>query len=133
MAKQAALGWTTLDVDDSTGSAQDLSEDTNSLQFSTPRNVFEVTGVNKSAVERIHGLADFSITLNGTFDDDTSDSVHDVFAVLDNARTVTLVVSAQTLANECLATDYALNRQADGQFTYTVPLVLSDGTVPTWS
>ena len=133
MAKQTGLGWTTLDIDDSAGTPQDLREDTNSMTFSTPRNTAEVTGIDKSAVERLLLLADFSINLNGTFDDDTSDSVHDAFAVLDNARTVTIVVSGQTLANETLFTDYSLNRQADGQLTFTVPGVLADGTVPTWS
>jgi hypothetical protein len=133
MAKQTGLGWSTLDVDDSAGTAQDIREDVNSMTFSTPRNVAEVTGIDKNAVERLLLLADFSISMSGTFDDDTSDSVHDVAAVLDNQRTITIVVSGQTLANECLLTDYALNRQADGQLTFTLPGVLADGTVPVWS
>ncbi len=133
MAKETGLGWTTLDIDDSVGGPQDLMENTTNFSFSTPRGVQDVTGIDKSAMERLHLLADFSISLNGVFDDDTSDSVHDVFAVLDNVRTVSIAVPAQTLPNECLFTDYALTRAADGSFTFSVPGRLADGTVPLWA
>lgn len=133
MAKENGLGWSVLDVDDEAGVAQDLREDVNSLEFSTPRAVLEVTGIDKSAMERLHGLADFSITLNFTFDDDTADSVHDVFKDLSNQRTVLITVSAQILTNECLFTDYALNRGTDGSFSGTAPAVLSNGVVPAWT
>jgi len=46
---------------------------------------------------------------------------------------VTIVVSAQTLANEVLFTDYALTRAADGSLTFSVPGQLASGVVPTWS
>lgn len=133
MAKESGLGWTVLDVDDDAGVAQDLREDVNSLEFSTPRAVIEVTGLDKSAMERLHGLADFSATLNFTFDDDTSDSVHDCFKDLSNARTVLITVSGQILSNEVLFTDYALNRGTDGSLSGTAPCVLQSGTVPTWT
>lgn len=136
MAKETGLGWTTLDVDDEAGSAQDIRDAVNSLEFATPRGVLEVTGIGKSAFERLLSLADFSITVNFTFDDATSDSPHDVFKTVPStsvARTVSLVVSGQTLNNETLFTDYALNRGTDGSFTGSAPGVLTGGTVPTWS
>lgn len=133
MAKENGLGWTALDVDDEAGAAQDVRSAVNSLEFSTPRAVLEVTGIDKSAMERLHGLADFSATLNFTFDDATSDSPHDVFKDLSNTRTVAITVSAQILSNECLFTDYALNRGTDGSLTGTAPCVLQSGTVPTWT
>jgi hypothetical protein len=49
------------------------------------------------------------------------------------ARTVTLVESAKTLANEVLFTDYPLTRADGGELTFSVPGVLADGAVPTWS
>jgi hypothetical protein len=49
------------------------------------------------------------------------------------ARTVTLVVSGQTLPNEMLFSDYALTRAADGSLTWSAPGALSNGTVPTWA
>lgn len=133
MAKESGLGWTTFSVDDEAGSPQDIRSATNSLDFSCTRNVQEVTGLDKSAMERLHLLADFSVTANFTFDDATSNSPHDVFKDLSNQRTVSIVVSGQTLNNECLFTDYSLSRGNDGSFTGTAPGVLSNGTVPTWS
>lgn len=135
MAKESGLGWTTLSVDNSAGVAKVIKNDVTSLSFATPRAVQDVTGVDKSAFERLLLLADFSVTLNGVFNDAT-DFSHDVFKTISSTsvlRTVALGVSGQTLNNECLLTDYPLERSDSGEFTWTVPGVLADGTVPTWS
>lgn len=135
MAKETGLGWSTLSVDDSGASARAIKNDITSFEFATPRAVQDVTGVDKSAMERLLLLADFSITLNGVFNDAANMS-HDVLKTVPSTsvnRTVTLVVSGQTLANECLFTDYALSRGQDGSLTFTAPGVLADGTVPTWA
>lgn len=135
MAKQSGLAWTTCSVDDSSGSAQALVNDVTNLSFSTPRAVQDVTGLDKSANERILLLADFSITLNGVFNV-ASNHAHDVFKTVPSTsvnRTVTLVVAAKTLANEVLFTDYPLTRAASGELTWACPGVLADGTVPLWS
>jgi len=46
--------------------------------MSTPRAVQDVTGVDKSAIERLLLLADFSITLNGVYNNAAGKS-HAVF------------------------------------------------------
>jgi hypothetical protein len=135
MAKESGLGWTTLSVDDSAGSVQDIKNDVTNFAFATPRGVQDVTGVDKSAFERILLLADFTITLNGVFNDAAGKS-HVVFKTVPSTsvqRTTTLAVSGQTLAGELLYTDYSTTRGADGALTWTAPGVLADGTVPTWS
>ncbi|MFJ3923010.1 hypothetical protein [Streptomyces sp. NPDC090022] len=135
MAKESGLGWTTCSVDDASGTPQPIKNDFTNLQFATPRAVQDVTGIDKSAMERLLLLADFSITLNGVFNDAANMS-HAVFKTIPSTsvpRTVTLTVSGQTLANECLFTDYPLTRADSGELTFAVPGVLSDGTVPTWS
>lgn len=135
MAKESGIGWTTCSVDDSSGTVQAIKNDITNLQFSTPRAVQDVTGIDKSAMERLLLLADFSITLNGVFNDAAGAS-HAVFKTVPStsvARTTTLAVSGQTLANEVLYTDYPLTRGDDGSLTFSVPGVLSDGVVPTWS
>jgi hypothetical protein len=135
MAKESGIGWTTLSVDDSSGTPNAIKNDVTNFQFATPRGVQDVTGVDKSAMERLLLLADFSITLNGVFND-ASSQAHVTFKTVPStsvARTVSLAVSGQTLANECLFTDYSLNRGQDGSLTWTAPGVLADGTVPTWS
>lgn len=135
MAKQSGLGWTTCSIDDASGTPQPIKNDITNLQFSTPRAVQDVTGIDKSANERLLLLADFSITLNGVFDP-ASNMAHDVFKTVPStsvARTTTLTVAGKTLANEVLYTDYPLTRSDSGELTWAVPGVLADGTVPTWA
>lgn len=135
MAKESGLGWTTLSVDDASGTPQAIKNDVTNFEFATPRGVQEVTGVDKSAFERLLLLADFSINLNGVFNDAANVS-HAVLKTVPStsvARTVSLAISGQTLANECIFSDYSMTRAADGSLTWTAPGALSDGTVPTWS
>lgn len=133
--KISGLGWETLDLDNGAGSAQNIENDVNSLNIAMPRGVQDVTGVDKLAFERILLLADFSGTLNFTFNVDAN-RVHAVLKTVSStsiARTLALGVASQTLSNEVLVTDYQLNRAAEGSLTGSAPFVLCDGTVPTWS
>lgn len=134
MAKESGLAWTTLTVDDSSGSGRDIRNDVTNLEFATPRATQDTTGIDKSAFERLLLLADFTITLNGVFND-AANASHDVFKTVPStsvARTVAINVSGQTLSNECIFTDYPLTRSDSGELTWSVPGQLSDGTVPTW-
>lgn len=135
MAKESGLGWTTLSLDDSSGTPRDIRNDVTNFDFATPRNVQDVTGIDKSAMERLLLLADFSGTLNGVFNDAANLSHATLKTVPSTsvARTLSLAVSGQTLANEVVVTDYALTRAQDGALTWTAPFALADGTVPTWS
>lgn len=134
MAKATGIGWTTLSVDLADGTtATAIKNDVTNLTWSTPRGVQDVTGVDKSAHERLLLLADFSITLNGVFNAALSHTVFSTITSGTTNRTTTLVVNGATLPNECLYTDYALTRAAAGELTWSAPGVLSDGTVPTWS
>lgn len=135
MAKESGLGWTTLSVDDSAGTPNDIRNDITNFQFATPRAVQDTTGVDKSAMERLLLLADFSFDPSGVFNDAATFS-HATFKTVPSTsvlRTVSLGVSGQTLANECLFTDYALTRAQGGELTWTAPGVLGNGAVPTWS
>ena len=136
MAKQSGLGWTTLSVDDSGGTVRVIKNDVTNLDISTPRAVQDVTVVDKSAIERILLLADMTVNLHGVFNPVAAPSSHDTFKTVPStsvARTVTLTVGGVTLAGEMLPTDYKLTRAASGELTWDVPLVLADGTVPTWA
>jgi hypothetical protein len=135
VAKENGLSWSVASIDDSGGTARAIKNDFTSLSFATPRGVQDVTGIDKAAYERLLLLADFSVTFNGVFND-ASNMSHDVFKTVPStsvARTVTLTVSGQTLANECLFTDYPLSRSDSGELTFTVPGVLADGATPTWA
>lgn len=133
MAKETGLGWTTLSVDDEGGVARDIRNDLTNLDYAMPMNMQEVTGIDKFAIERLPLLQDFSGTLSSVFNP-TANRVHDVFnGNLRVVRTMTIVISAQTLPNEVLFSDYAITRAAGGELTAQHPFVLADGTVPTWS
>lgn len=137
MAKKTGLGITSLNVDDSGGTPQDIVNDITNFAFSTPRGVQDVTGVDRSAFERLLLLVDFSGTLNGVFNPAVAAS-HDVFSDVadpsaDDTRTLAAVHSGQTLTGEVLLTDYPLTRAQSGELTWAVPFVLADGTPPAWS
>lgn len=134
MAKISGLGMT-IAVDDSGGTPRSISNDITNATFSTPRGVQDVTGINSSAIERNLLLADFSITLNGVFNDAANLS-HDTFKTVSSTsvtRTVTITHDAKVLANETLFTDYALTRASSGELTWSAPGVLNSTTVPTWA
>lgn len=135
MAKESGLGWSVCSVDDSAGTARAIINDFTSISFATPRGVQDVTGIDKSAYERLLLLADATFEGSGVFNDAANQS-HDVFKTVPSSsvqRTVTLTVSGQTLANEMIFTDYPLARAASGELTFTVPGQLANGTVPTWA
>lgn len=134
MAKESGLGMT-VSVDDSGGTLRDLSNDITNIDFATPRGVQDVTGLDKSGIERLLLLADGTGTITGVFNDAANKS-HDVFKTVSSTsvdRTVTIAVSGQTLSMECVLSDYSIARAATGELTYSVPFALADGTVPTWS
>jgi len=135
MAKSTGLGQTALSVDDAGAAARDIRNDITSWQMATPRGVQDVTGVDKSANERLLLLADASITLNGVHNP-SSNRQHDVFRTVPStsvARTVTVTINGVTLATEMLFSDYQLNRSDSGELTWSAPGALADGTVPTWA
>lgn len=134
MAKENGLGMS-LAVDDSGGVARTISNDITDLTISTPRAEQNTTGLDKSGNERLLLLADFTVGVNGVFNDAANMS-HAVFKTVPStsvARTTTISISGQTLAGELLYTDYNLTRGAGGEFTFSAPGALADGTVPTWA
>lgn len=134
MSKENGLGFSVI-VDDSGGTPKTISNDITNFEAATPRAVQDVTGVDKSAMERLLLLADMSFSPSGVFND-AADFSHAVFKTVPStsvARTTTLAHSGQTLAGELLYTDYALTRANTGELTWQAPGVLANGTVPTWS
>jgi len=135
MAKQSGLG-DYIAVDDSGGTARDISNDITSYSVNIPQNLFDVTGIDKSAMERLVGLGDGTVSLNGVFNS-ASNKSHDVFKTRTGTRTVTLAVGGNTssnpeLAMEMLVTEYNIERGDDGALNWTAGLSLQSGTTPTW-
>tara|TARA_R110002020_G_scaffold147438_2_gene322789 strand:+ start:490 stop:906 length:417 start_codon:yes stop_codon:yes gene_type:complete len=136
MAKQSGLG-DYLAVDDSGGTARDISNDVTNATFNNGTALQEVTGIDKSAVERLQLLGDGTVSINGVFNS-ASNLSHDVFKTQSGTRTVTYCVGGNTGSNpklemEMLISAYNLDRAADGSLTWSAELSLQSGTVPTWS
>jgi hypothetical protein len=135
VAKSTGLAWTTLSVADSSGTSRDIRNDITDLQFNTPRGVQDVTGIDKSAHERLLLLADFSITPKGVFNPSANLS-HAVFSTVPSTsvnRLTTITVNGTNLSGNLIYSDYALTRAATGELTWTTKGDLADGAVPTWS
>tara|TARA_Y100000401_G_scaffold113247_1_gene113694 strand:- start:1456 stop:1872 length:417 start_codon:yes stop_codon:yes gene_type:complete len=135
MAKQSGLG-DYIAVDDSGGSARDISNDVTNIDVSIPQNLIDATGIDKSAMERIVGLGDGTVSLSGIFNS-ASNKSHDVFKVRTGTRTVTYAIGGNSSSNpklemEMLVTAYNLTRGTDGSLTWSAELSLQSGTTPTW-
>lgn len=134
MAKQTGLGGT-ITVTDASAVAQTITNDVTDYQFAQPTAVQEVTGVDKSAIERLLLLADFSVTLNGVFNTAANLS-HAVFSTLQSsrtARTAVLTLPNATMTATVLFTDYQIKRSNTGELTWSAPGVLSNGTIGAWT
>lgn len=138
MAKENGLGMT-VTVDDAAGTGRAISNDVTSVQIGMPSPVQDTTGVNSTGMERLLLLADLSISLAGVFNDLATTGAHTVLntfrtlAAAQTGRTTAIVVSGDTLTNEVLYTDYALNRAQDGSLTFNAPGALSNGTLTAWA
>ena len=137
MAKSSGI-TASVTVDDSGGTGRDISNDITSFSFNTPRGVQDVTGVDKSAFERLLLLSDAQFTLNGVFNPATNKS-HDVLKTVPTqagtiTRTVVIGFSAGgTATAECVITDYNLSRGQDGSLTWSAPCQLANGTALSWA
>ncbi len=136
MAKQSGMG-DYFAVDDSSGSLRTISNDVTSIGVNVGQALIAITGLDKSAVERLIGLADGSFSVSGVFNP-TSNMSHDVFKTRTGTRTVDYKIGGNTSGNpyltmECLVDSYVLARGSDGSLTFTAGLQLQSGTSPAWS
>jgi hypothetical protein len=138
VAKSSGI-TSTLSVDDGGGTLRDISTSVTSVTVTTPRGNVDITGLDKSAIERLLLLADGQVTLNMQFDPTATTGQHTVFRTTSSTsqtRTFTYVINSTpsaTLTMEMIATDYAVARGQDGNVTCTATLMLQNGAVPTWS
>ena len=136
MAKESGLGWTTFSLDDGGGSLQAIVNDVVSCEFDLPVELQEITGLDKSAYERLQLLRDFTFSFESIFNDTATTGVWSVVKTIGTAiasRTLTMVVSGNTLTNEVLLSSSAYSRSDSGEFTIAVEGSLANGTLPAWS
>ena len=136
MAKQSGLG-DYFACDNSAGSLKEISNDVTGLGVNIAQNLIDITGIDKSAMERLIALGDGSFTVSGVFNASANMS-HAVFSTRTGTRTVDYKIGGNTQGNpyltmECLVDSYNLTRGSDGTLTFTAGLQLQSGTTPTWS
>lgn len=136
MAKVTGI-VSSLSVDDASGTPRTISDDSTQVTIATPRNQQDVTGLDKTAIERLGLLYDATITVTGVADFATNKE-HDVFKA-DPAGSATRTVaiglsnSAATLTLECNLQDYGYTRAQDGSLVFTATLVNADGNPAVWT
>lgn len=138
MAKSSGLG-ATVSIDDGSGSLQNVSNDILSFNISTPRGSADITGVDKSAVEKLLLLADGKVSITGAYNPAATTGLHTVLRTISSSnqtRTVTIVFNSSptaTLSMEMIGTNYTVQRGQDGNVTVQADFELQNGTAPTWS
>jgi hypothetical protein len=126
MAKVSGLTCTV------TVAGNNISNDVTSFSVDTPYGVQDVTGIDKSAMERIMLRADCTGTLSGVFNTTASMS-HATFKA-PGIKTVVLVYPGPaTLTFSAAFSNYALSMGADGSLTWSVNYSLSSGTAAAWT
>ena len=114
----------------------DLSGDVGSLSgVGSPRQLLEITSINKSAVERLNGRSDASLSFN-TFFNDAAAQEHAALSGLPTAdRLVLWGVSGSTGDAACAfpakQMNYDGSRGADGSLAFSVDVV-ADGIASDW-
>ena len=120
MAKSSGLG------DNFYISAFDLSNDVNSLgTVSNATSPLEMTGIDKSAVERIIGQRSGTIEFVTYFNDTSSGRAHPVLSVLPTTDKIVSYFRGTTLGNSAASMtakqiNYDGTRAADGMLTFAV-------------
>ena len=125
MAKTSGI-TTTLTV-----AGNDISNDVNSITVDTPYGEQDITGLDKSAVERLLLRADASGTVNGVFNTAASKS-HATFKT-PGSKTFVIGFPGATATFTANTTNYAVSMGADGSLTWAVNYNLNSGTALAWS
>lgn len=125
MAKVSGLTTTV------TVASNDISNDITSFNVDTPYGVQDVTGLDKSAIERIMLRADCTGTLNGVFN--TTASKSHATLKTPGSKTFVLGFPGATLTFTAVTSNYSVSMGADGSLTWSANWALSSGTAAAWT
>lgn len=110
-----------------------ISNDVTSITLDTPYGVQEITGLDKSAVERLILRADATGTMNGVFN--TAASMSHATLKTPGSKTVVIAYAsaAATATFTAIFSNYAVSLAEDGSLTWSVNFSLSSGTAVAWT
>lgn len=126
MAKVSGLTCTV------TVAGNDISNDVLSFNVDTPYGEEDITGVDKSAVERLLLRADCTGTLNIAWNTAASHS-HATLKTPGSKTFVLVFPGPATLTFTANTSNYALAMGADGSLTGSVNWGLNSGTAAAWT
>jgi hypothetical protein len=125
MAKVSGLTCTV------TIASNDISNDITSFNLDTPYGVQDVTGVDKSAMERLLLRADATGTLTGVWN--TAANKSHATLKTPGSKTFVLAYPGATATFTAVTTNYAPTLGADGSLIWSVNFALSSGTAVAWT
>lgn len=108
-----------------------ISNDVTSLSLDTPYGVQDVTGLDKSAFERLLLRADASGTMGGVFN--TAGSMSHATFKTPGVKTVVIGFPGATATFSAAFSNYAIALGTDGSLTWSVNFALSSGTAVAWT
>ena len=132
MAKFAGLS-VTVNIDNTGGTPVNCSNDISSIQLNVPVGEQVVTGLDKTAEERLQLLQDVGCTFSGRgLPSSASRAV--VFEALGTSRTITIdFPDSATCSFEAFLYNLQIGRGDDGSMTWSVEAKLNNGTALAWS
>lgn len=115
-----------------TVASNNISNDITSFTVDTPYGEQDITGLDKSAMERLLLRQDCTGTLNGVFNVTASMS-HATLKVPGSKTFVIVYPGSATLTFTAVTTNYAVSYGQDGSLTWTANWALSSGTAAAWT
>lgn len=115
-----------------TVATKNISNDVTSISLATPYGVQDITGLDKSALERLVLRADCTGTMTGVFNT-ANDMSHAVLKTPGSKPFVVVFPGTATLTFTAVTTDYQVSMGTDGSLTWSVPFSLSSGTAAAWT
>lgn len=138
MAKISGLG-AQVTVADAGATPRDISNDLVDFAIATPVALQNITGVDKSAIERLALLRDYTLQLSGVFNSAANLS-HAVLSTVTTTATARATAvfpttnhSTPTLSANLIYDSYDVTRSNSGELTWKSKGNLADGAVPTWA
>lgn len=136
MAKVAGF-LTSLTVQDNGAVARDITNDVTDIALNIGVNQIDISGLDKTAMERMNLRGDVSVTLNGIVNN-ASNKSHDVFKTIHLSTATARQIVGTTVAGAVftvtvLFANYTVTPGADGSLKWSATGNLSSGTTLAWS
>lgn len=114
-----------------TVASNDISSDITNFNLDTPYGVQDITGLDKSALERLLLRADATGTMNGVFN--TAANKSHATLKTPGSKTFVIAFPGATAAFTAVTSNYAVTFGADGSLVWSANWALSSGTAVAWT